>query len=221
MCIGRLEQTVQDEDLVGTQFPVDHVRDHVEIHTLFGEPGSGFEIVRRGGGKGEIARILVDAEAQNGGFVRREGHALFLENQRKDGRGRAPGPDIVDISMHVFRGIRMMIGDVNFQTGIVQYGGHMGDAILLAGVHQDQTFDRSEIDLLGRLEIEQIGGALDKKILEVAFLGSRKDENCVFIEFAGRNYGAQRVEIRVGMGCDNGMGCLFGHDEDDRGWCFV
>ena len=97
----------------------------------------------------------------------------------------------------------MMVINVDVDVAIGKKFPEFADAAGLAGIHQDKAFDVLEIDILNFGEIEKIQTGPDKKIPEIALLGTGEDQDGVGIEFFGRHHGGQPVEISIHVGGNN------------------
>ena len=207
-----LQEVVQEPDLVGVKLAHDQAGHGVQVGPLLQQPGPGLQIGRGGGGEGERSGVLVDPQGQQGGLVRGQGDPLFLE---QPGHHGGAGPHLLDhlhLAADVVVAGRVVIVDVDLhRPAVLHQLGELADPAFLPGIHQDQPADLVQIHVLGPLQVQGVGGRLDKEILEPPFLGSGKHGHGLGIEQAGRQHGRQSVEIGVLVGRDYGqVGFLFG-----------
>ena len=182
--------------------PIREILLSLGLTSLFG--ASYMVLMLGGGGKGERARILIDAKAEDGGFICRQiqlpGDNLFHKNTR----GGAPGLHHGQGGRHVFVGIRVMVVAVDDKVRVGERPFDMGHAGTLSGVHQNQGFHAGRVDFLEIFEVEEVRGALDEKVPDIFFLAARENKRRAGIQLAGGDNGRQTIEIRIGVSGNNG-----------------
>ena len=226
---GGFQQIVEQGHLFGIEFVAEQLPDDHQIHALALEPAPDSEVFLRCGGKGEGARVLEQPQPQDGGLVGLQrdaaGHELPGENRGGGAGGANQPPGVGEVVLGI-GGVGVVVVGVYFQPWTVQQMVDMGEPGTLAGIHHHQGFHAGRVHVRGVAEIEHIGGALNKKVSQVAFLAAGKNQDSSGIQLARRDDGGQGVEIRVVVGGDDGGGVYhappprraFGPEPRDRGW---
>ena len=112
----RSGEIVQQPDLLGGEFPGEHVGNEIVIGPLFRKPCSGEKILRFCGRERERARIFMNAQAHDGGLVCRNGDTFVLYDPGKNGCGGSHLTNDFHLTMYIILRIGMMIINVDLHV---------------------------------------------------------------------------------------------------------
>jgi hypothetical protein len=96
----------------------------------------------------------------------------------------------------------MVVINMNLDILVIGELGQFPDSALLSRIDQDKALDGAQINLFQLGKIEEIGGGVEKKVLEILFLRSCKDERGGRIKFPRSNHGCQGVKVGIHVRCD-------------------
>lgn len=195
-----LQQIVQKRDLFGVQLLGDKIRHDVQVGSLLQEPGCCGIVVGCGGGKGQVARVFIDAQHHEGCLDRRHPDALLHELLGQDGRGRTATANLSAARPDVAAGAGMVVIDMDLDAWPARNLRKAADARGILAVHEDQSRDVREIHIPEPGKGEFVAGCLEEEVPHALFLGAGEDHEGVGVELPGRDHGAEAIKIGVHVG---------------------
>ena len=165
--------------------------------------GGGLIIPDRGRMEGQTAGILVETEHHHSRFVCGDLYLLLHEEMGHDRNGR---PDRFDNLQRAFQAAlldRVMIVNMDIDTGALGHGGEWTDPRSLANINEDQAGHSIKVDVAGSFEAEGILGAVEEEFAQTALLTAGEDHFGIGIQTPGGNHRPEAIKIGIDVGRDD------------------
>ena len=209
VAVRRLNQVVEQADLLGADLTGNQLRHRVEIGALFKQISGRQEILRGGRGESERPGILVNPQAHDGGFIGADGKLTLAQHTREEGHGGPYLPLDPGLGGDVVGPRGMMVVNMNLETGVVQNAGQGAETAGLTRVDQHDPPHGIQIQVPHFDHVEQIDHRADEKVAQVFFLGPRKNHQGLGIKLLRRQHRRHGIEIGVDMAGDQRQSARF------------
>ena len=169
------------------------------------EKGRCLQITAGGGGEGERAGVLIDAEAHDGRLVRGDTDVSLPDDLHQQGRVGTGQFIELEIPLDIIFGRGMVVVDMDLKIIVGQDVGHSADAATLAGIDEDELPDAIKVKILQIGHVEEVNHRFDEKIAQVSLLGTGENDHRLRVELLRGQHRGHGVEIRVDVGGDDGL----------------